>query len=69
MNSQMIRHAMEQLPLEYREILILRELEELSYKEIAKIIDIPLGTVMSRLSRARQELYVQLNGKLGEIRA
>jgi RNA polymerase sigma factor (sigma-70 family) len=69
MNSQMIRHAMEQLPLEYREILILRELEELSYKEIAKIIDIPLGTVMSRLSRARQELYVQLSGKLGEIRA
>jgi RNA polymerase sigma-70 factor (ECF subfamily) len=69
MNSQMIRHAMEQLPLEYREILILRELEELSYKEIAKIIDMPLGTVMSRLSRARQELYVQLSGKLGEIRA
>jgi RNA polymerase sigma factor (sigma-70 family) len=69
MNSQMIRHAMEQLPLEYREILILRELEELSYKEIAKIIDIPLGTVMSRLSRARQELYVQLSGKIGGIRA
>jgi len=69
MNSQMVRHAMEHLPLEYREILILRELEELSYKEIAKIIDMPLGTVMSRLSRARQELYVQLSGKLGEIRA
>ncbi len=69
MNSQMIRHAMEQLALEYREILILRELEGLSYKEIAKIIDIPLGTVMSRLSRARQELYLQLSGKLGEIRA
>jgi RNA polymerase sigma factor (sigma-70 family) len=69
MNSQMIGHAMEQLPLEYREILILRELEELSYKEIAKIVDIPLGTVMSRLSRARQELYVQLSGKPGEIGA
>jgi len=69
MNSQMVRHAMEHLPLEYREILILRELEELSYKEIAKIIDMPLGTVMSRLSRARQELYVQLSGKRGEIRA
>jgi RNA polymerase sigma factor (sigma-70 family) len=69
MNSQKVGHAMEQLPLEYREILILRELEELSYKEIAKIIDIPLGTVMSRLSRARQALYVQLGGKPGEIRA
>ncbi len=69
MNSQMIRHAMEQLPLEYREILILRELEELSYKEIAKIIETPLGTVMSRLSRARRELYVLLSGKPGEIRA
>lgn len=67
MNSQMIRRAMEELPLEYREILILRELEELSYKEIANIIDIPLGTVMSRLSRARQVLYVQLSGKPGEI--
>ena len=68
MNSQMIRHAMEQLPLEYREILILRELEELSYKEIAQIAEIPLGTVMSRLSRARRELYARLGGSTGEVR-
>lgn len=61
MNSELIREALEALPLEYREILILRELEELTYKEIAKIVDIPLGTVMSRLSRARQELYIQLS--------
>ena len=51
---------MEELPFEYREILILRELEELSYKEVAEIVGIPLGTVMSRLSRARKELYIRL---------
>jgi RNA polymerase sigma-70 factor (ECF subfamily) len=41
------------LPVEYREVLVLRELEELSYKEIRAAVDIPLGTVMSRLARAR----------------
>ena len=59
-DSQMLREAMEALPFEYREILILRELEDLSYKEIALIVDVPLGTVMSRLSRARKELYLRL---------
>jgi len=67
LNSQLIHQAMEQLPFEYREILILRELEELSYKEIAQIVEIPLGTVMSRLSRARKELYVLLGQPKGEI--
>ncbi|MBV8830529.1 MAG: sigma-70 family RNA polymerase sigma factor [Acidobacteriaceae bacterium] len=61
-NSQQVREALEELPLEYREILILRELEDLSYKEIAQIIEKPLGTVMSRLSRARRELYARLAG-------
>jgi len=61
-NSQQVRDALEELPLEYREILILRELEDLSYKEIAQIIEKPLGTVMSRLSRARRELYGRLAG-------
>jgi RNA polymerase sigma-70 factor, ECF subfamily len=57
---QLVHEALAQLPFEYREVVILRELEELSYKEIAKIIDIPMGTVMSRLSRARRELYARL---------
>ncbi len=66
-NSELIRQAMEELPFEYREILILRELEELSYKEIAQIVEIPLGTVMSRLSRARKELYLRLSRPQGEM--
>jgi RNA polymerase sigma-70 factor (ECF subfamily) len=58
---------LEKLPFEYREVIILRELEELSYKEIAQIVEIPLGTVMSRLSRARRELYAQLAKATGEL--
>jgi RNA polymerase sigma-70 factor, ECF subfamily len=44
------------LPVDYRELVVLRELEELSYKEISEVAGIPLGTVMSRLSRARDQL-------------
>ena len=54
--SRLLANAVEELPLAYREVLILRELEELSYKEIARIVDIPIGTVMSRLARARSLL-------------
>jgi RNA polymerase sigma-70 factor (ECF subfamily) len=49
-----------ELPAEYREVLVLRELEQMSYREIANIAGIPLGTVMSRLSRARQRLQESL---------
>lgn len=48
------------LPAEFREILVLRELEELSYKQIADVLGLPIGTVMSRLSRARERLRRQL---------
>jgi len=52
-NQQQLEAALRQLPLEQREVLILRELEDLSYKDIAGITGLPIGTVMSRLSRAR----------------
>ena len=48
-----LSEAVAALPLQYREVLVLRELEELSYKEIARVAAIPVGTVMSRLARAR----------------
>ena len=58
--SRSLRQALEELPVEFREVVILRELEELSYKEIADIANLPLGTVMSRLARARQRLQQAL---------
>jgi RNA polymerase sigma-70 factor, ECF subfamily len=55
-SARVIRSAMAGLPSEYREVLVLRELEGLSYRAIAEIADVPIGTVMSRLSRARDLL-------------
>ena len=52
-----MNHALEQLPGQYREVIVLRELEEMSYKQIADIANIPIGTVMSRLARARKLLH------------
>jgi len=54
--AQALAEAIATLPVGFREVLILRELEELSYKEIARITDVPVGTVMSRLARARAML-------------
>lgn len=59
-DRQLVRQALEELPLEFREALVLRELEGLAYKEIAEVIGIPLGTVMSRLARARKWLQSYL---------
>jgi len=61
-NSEVLRQALDQLPVEFREAIVLRELEELSYKEIADIAGVPLGTVMSRLARGRKRLQQLLTG-------
>jgi RNA polymerase sigma factor (sigma-70 family) len=59
-DSQLLRQALEELPVEFREVVILREVEGLSYKEIAALTDLPPGTVMSRLARARKRLAARL---------
>ena len=53
-NSQLVQRAIDDLPVHYRETLLLCEVEEMSYQEIAEILSIPIGTVMSRLARARK---------------
>ena len=55
-DREAVKQAIEELPVEFREVLILREFEGLSYQQIASIADLPVGTVMSRLARARQRL-------------
>jgi len=61
-DAQRLNQAIAALPIEFREVLVLRTLEDLSYKEIAKVIDIPIGTVMSRLARARRLIELALSG-------
>jgi RNA polymerase sigma-70 factor (ECF subfamily) len=63
-DQKLLRDAIDALPLHYREVLLLCDVEDMSYKEIAETVGIPLGTVMSRLARARGELRKTLQDKL-----
>jgi RNA polymerase sigma-70 factor (ECF subfamily) len=65
-DEQALFAALESLPVNYRQIILLCEIEEMSYREIAQVIDVPLGTVMSRLSRARASLRTALGAKVPE---
>jgi RNA polymerase sigma-70 factor (ECF subfamily) len=56
LDRRLLNEAIAVLPVQFREVLVLRELEDLSYKDIARVIDAPIGTVMSRLARARRLL-------------
>ena len=60
-NVERVTQALAKLPNEFREVLVLRELEDLSYKQIATVAGVPIGTVMSRLARARKLLAATLN--------
>ena len=55
-----VREAISALPVDFREAVVLRELEGLSYKEISEVTEVPIGTVMSRLARGRHQLYLML---------
>jgi len=59
--GQLLNQALEELPTVFREVLVLLEIEGLSYKEIAEVLEIPIGTVMSRLARARHRLRESLS--------
>ena len=67
-DAELIKNAMDELPAEFREILTLRHQEGLSYNEIGEILKIPVGTVMSRLARARGKLKEYLAAQIGKDR-
>ena len=64
-NSKLVQRAIDDLPVHYRETLLLCEVEEMSHQEIAEILTIPMGTVMSRLARARRAVRESLLGTTG----
>jgi RNA polymerase sigma factor (sigma-70 family) len=63
--TELVHRALATLPVEYREVIVLRELEDMSYKDVAAVAGIPLGTVMSRLSRARRLLCTAVRAAQG----
>jgi RNA polymerase sigma-70 factor (ECF subfamily) len=65
--TKMVRTAIEQLPIPFREIILLCDIEEVSYREAAGILAIPIGTVMSRLSRARNALRTSLSSRIPDL--
>jgi RNA polymerase sigma factor (sigma-70 family) len=67
-NRHAVHEALGRLPVEHREVLVLREIEGLSYREIGTVTELPPGTVMSRLSRARERLFADLSRRLAEER-
>ena len=66
-SSQVVQRAIDDLPVHYRETLLLCEVEEMSYQEIAEILTIPMGTVMSRLARARKAVRESLLSTTGAL--
>jgi RNA polymerase sigma-70 factor (ECF subfamily) len=67
-DGAMIRAALDELTDEFREVIVMRDIEGLSYKEIADAADLPIGTVMSRLARARGKLARSLQERIGKER-
>jgi len=64
LDSELLNRLIGQLATPYREILVLREIEDLSYREIAEVLALPIGTVMSRLARAREKLQRAARGSV-----
>jgi RNA polymerase sigma-70 factor (ECF subfamily) len=65
-DSEALSHALAELPEEFREVLVLKELQGMAYKEIAQVAGVPIGTVMSRLARGRKRLQQSLMSGGGE---
>ena len=63
-DAEVLTRALEQMPVLFREVIVLRELEGLSYKEIAVVAEVPIGTIMSRLARARRQLQAEVAKQL-----
>jgi RNA polymerase sigma factor (sigma-70 family) len=62
-DAEEVQKAMAQLPAQFREVIVLREINQMNYRDIAEITNVPIGTVMSRLSRGRQLLIALLGDR------